>query len=134
MEIKVTTASGRVPVTIMHITGDLDSSSYMDFLSKAEELISGGASHVLVDLTHSRYVSSAGFRALHTLFNRLRALHPAGELSEDEVRKGISAGTYTSPHLKLLNLSKETKATFELTGFDMYIETFTDMKKAIAAF
>ena len=31
-------------------------------------------------------------------------------------------------------MTKETKATFELSGFDMYIETYTDRETAIASF
>ena len=98
------------------------------------ELIKGGAQYILVDLSHAPYVSSAGFRALHQIFNDLRARNPSSNLSEEEVKKGISAGTYKSPHLKLLNLSKETKTTFEMSGFDMFIETYDDRKKAIASF
>lgn len=134
MEIKVSTENGRVPITVMHVDGNIDSSTYQAFQAKAEELINGGAHHILVDLSHSPYVSSAGFRALHQIFNKLRSLHPESNLSEEEVRRGISAGTYKSPHVKLLNLSKETKTTFEMSGFDMFIETYQDRKTAIASF
>ena len=134
MEIKVSTENGRVPVTIMHVDGNIDASTYLAFQSKADELIKGGARHILVDLSHMAFISSAGLRALHTIFNQLRSLHPDANLSEEEVRKGISAGTYKSPHLKLLNLSKEARTAFEMGGFDMYIETFTDLKTAIASF
>jgi hypothetical protein len=54
--------------------------------------------------------------------------------AREEMRKSISQGTYKSPHLKLLNLSPETKSAFETSGFDMYIDTFTDRKTAIASF
>lgn len=134
MEIKVSTESARVPVTVVHVDGNIDSSTYQLFQAKAEELIKGGAHYILVDLSHAPYVSSAGFRVLHQLFNQLRSLHPSSNLSEEEVKKGISAGTYKSPHLKLLNLSKETRTTFEMSGFDMFIETYDDRKKAIASF
>ena len=134
MEIKVSTESARVPVTVVHVDGNIDSSTYQLFQAKAEELIKGGAHYILVDLSHAPYVSSAGFRVLHQLFNQLRSLHPSSNLSEEEVKKGISAGTYKSPHLKLLNLSKETKKTFEMSGFDMFIETFNDRKTAIASY
>jgi hypothetical protein len=50
------------------------------------------------------------------------------------MKRGISAGTYKSPHLKLLNLSPEARSAFETSGFDMYIDTFTDMRTAIASF
>ena len=134
MEIKVFTENGRVPVTVMHVDGNIDSSTHGTFQSKADELIKNGARHILVDLAHAPFVSSAGLRALHQIFNQLRALHPDSNLSDEDMKKGISAGTYKSPHLKLLNLSKEARTSFEMSGFDMYIETYTDMKTAIASF
>ena len=134
MEIKVFTENGRVPVTVMHVDGNIDSGTYEIFQAKATELIQDGARHVLVDLAHAPFISSAGLRALHTIFNQLRAVNSDSELSEEDVKKGISAGTYKSPHLKLLNLSRETQAAFTLSGFDMFIEIFTDQKKAVESF
>lgn len=134
MEIKVSTESGRVPVTVLHVDGNIDSSTYEKFQSTAKQLIDGGARYILVDLSHAPFVSSAGLRALHSIFNDLRSRNPESNLSDEQMRKGISAGTYKSPHLKLLNLSPETRTAFETSGFDMYIDTFTDMKKAIASF
>jgi anti-anti-sigma factor len=134
MELKVSTQNGRVPVTIIHIDGNLDSSSFAIFQKKAEELIQSGAHHILVDLEHSPYVSSAGFRVLSQIFKELNAIHPDTNLSEAEVKQGIIDGSYKSPYLKLLNLSNETKLVFKTTGFDMYIEDYDDLKKAIASF
>ena len=113
MEIKVSTESGRVPVTILHVDGNIDSSTYDQFQSTAKKLIEEGARYILVDLSHAPFVSSAGLRALHTLFNELRTRNPEANLNDDQVKKGISAGTYKSPHLKLLNLSAATKTAFE---------------------
>jgi len=134
MEIKVSTESGRVPVTVLHVDGNIDSSTYEQFQSTAKKLIEEGARYLLVDLSHAPFVSSAGLRALHSLFNDLRTRNPQADLSDDEMKKGISAGTYKSPHLKLLNLSPETKTAFETSGFDMYIDTFTDKNTAVASF
>ncbi len=134
MEIKVSTENGKVPVTVMHVDGNIDSATYEIFTAKADELIKGGTRYILVDLSHTPFVSSAGLRALHGIFNQLRTLHPDTNLSTEEVKKGISAGTYKSPHLKLLNLSKETQTAFTLSGFDMFIETYTDKATAIASF
>jgi anti-anti-sigma factor len=134
MEIKVSTESGRVPVTVLHVDGNIDSSTYEQFQSTAQKLIDEGARYVLVDLSHAPFVSSAGLRALHGLFNELRSRNPDANLSEEQIKKGISAGTYKSPHLKLLNLSPATRTAFETSGFDMFIETFKDMKTAIASF
>ena len=134
MDIKVSTENGRVPITIMHIDGDVDSATCNLFQAKAEELIKSGARYILVDLAHSPYVSSAGLRALHEIFKELNAIHPDATLSEDKIKKGINEGTYKSPYLKLLNLSDATKTVFTTSGFDMYLEFYDDMKKAIASF
>jgi len=134
MEIKVSTENGRVPITLMHIDGNLDSSSYNEFQKKAQELIKNGTRHILVDLAHAPFVSSAGLRAIHQIYKDLNAIHPDANLNEEDIKKGINAGTYKSPYLKLANLSKETKLVFITTGFDMYIEHYDDMKLAIASF
>jgi len=134
MEIKVSTESGRVPVTVIHVDGNIDSSTYEQFQSSARKLIDEGARYILVDLSHAPFVSSAGLRALHTLFNELRSRNPDANLNDEQIKRGISAGTYKSPHLKLLNFSPETKTAFETSGFDMFIDTFTDRKAAIASF
>ena len=132
MEIKVSTENGRVPVTLMHIDGNLDAASYKEFETKAEELIKGGASHILIDLAHSPFVSSAGFRAIHQIFKDLNAAHPDSGLSEEDMKQGISAGSYKSLYLKLVNLSSDTKAVFKTTGFDMSV-SYTHLSKALSA-
>ena len=132
MEIKVSTEKGVRPISVMHVDGNINSATYQEFQSKAEELIGAGARDILIDLTHVHFVSSAGIRAIHALFNKLRTLVP--DVSDEELRKGINAGTYKSPHLKLLNPSKEATTTFEMTGLNMYIDIYKDFKKAIASF
>lgn len=134
MEIKVSTEQGRVPVTIVHVDGNIDSSSYEQFQSTAKKLIDEGARYLLIDLSHAPFVSSAGLRALHVLFNELRSRNPDANLNDEQIKSGIRAGTYKSPHLKLLNLSPETRTAFETSGFDMYIETYTDRQEAINSF
>ncbi len=132
MQIKVSTENRRVRVTVMEVSGNIDSATQMEFQNKAEELIKGGARHILVDLTRVPYMSSAGLRALSAILNQLRAAN--ADISEAEMLKRIGEGKYKSPHLKLLNLSQATKTAFETAGFDMYIETFTDYQKALSSF
>jgi len=134
MEIKISTENGRVPITVMLIDGNLDPSTYESFQAKAEELIEGGTRYILVDLAHSPFVGSAGLRALNHVYKELSAIHPDSNLSEEELKKGIRAGTYKSPHLKLLNVSNESKLALKTSGFDMYIEIYDNMKTAIASF
>jgi anti-anti-sigma factor len=132
MEFKVSTENGVRPITVIQVEGNIDSATYQEFQSKAEALVTGGVRDILIDLTNVHFVSSAGIRAIHSLFNKLRTYSP--DISDEEMRKGINAGTYKSPHLKLLNPSKETVTTFEMTGLDMYINIYTDRKKALSSF
>jgi anti-anti-sigma factor len=132
MEIKVTEERGKVPVSVMHVVGSIDSGTYEAFQSKADELIQAGTRHLLIDLEQVPLVTSAGLRALNNIFNRLRQLAP--DMSDEEMHKGINAGTYKSPHLKLLKPSKATTLALEHSGFSMFMESFTDLKAAIDSF
>jgi anti-anti-sigma factor len=132
MEIKVSTRTGRVPVTILHIDGNIDSTTYEEFLSKSEELMKAGARHLLLDLQHVPLVSSAGLRAFNNIFSRLRELSP--DMSDAAMRDGINAGTYKSPHLKLANPSSATKLALETSGFSLFLEIVDNVDSAIAAF
>lgn len=134
MEIKVSTENGRVPITVLHVGGDIDSNTYNVFLSKARELIKGGARYMLIDLVHSGFVGSAGLRAIYTIFNDLRGVHPEENMSEEEMQKAARAGVYKSPYLKLVNLNENIHGVFQMGGFNNYIETFSDFKSAIASF
>ena len=133
MEIKVSTMTGRVPVTVAHVEGNVDISTADVFQANIMSLIEGGARHILLDMEHVPFMSSAGLRALNQIFNKLREVNE-DNVTDEEMRKGISDGTYKSPHLKLLNLSENSKVAFETAGFDLYIETFTDLQAAINSF
>ena len=133
MEIKVSTLTGRVPVTVAHVEGNVDMSTADVFQANVLNLIEGGARHILLDMEHVPFMSSAGLRALNQIFNKLREVNE-DDITDEEMKKGIGDGTYKSPHLKLLNLSENTKVAFETAGFDMYIETFTDRQAAINSF
>lgn len=134
MDIKVSTEQARVLVTVLHVEGDIDSFTYEEFLSKAQELIRDGARYMIIDLAHVPYVSSAGLRAIYTIFKDLRVVHPEENLSEEQMEKAARMGTYKSPHLKLLNLSDSVHGVFQMGGFDRYIEIYTDPNEAVASF
>jgi ABC-type transporter Mla MlaB component len=132
MEIKVSTRTGRVPVTLLHVDGNIDSATYEAFLSKAEELMKAGARHLLLDLQHVPLVSSAGLRAFNNIFIRLRELSP--DVTDAEMRDGINAGTYKSPHLKLVNPSNATRLALDTSGFSLFLEVMDSVDSAVAAF
>jgi hypothetical protein len=91
-----------------------------------------GARHILVDLEQAPFVSSAGLRALNSIFNRLRELSP--DVSDEEMRKGLKDGSYKSSHLKLLKPSEASLLTLQNSGFSMFLQIFTDFKTALASY
>jgi anti-anti-sigma factor len=132
MEIQIIKESARVPVAVLNIKGAIDSSTYQLFQKQADEAIDHGAQYVLVNLADCTFISSAGLRALHNIFNKLRSIHK--DVDDEQLRKKMQQGTYKSPYLKVSNLSQAIKDVFELSGFETYIEVFDDHSAALKSF
>ena len=62
MDVTVSQAQGRVPVTIFHITGAVTDNR--DLEARAQAAYDGGARNILLDLTEVPYMATAGLRAL----------------------------------------------------------------------
>jgi len=56
------------------------------------------------------------------------------EESDEAVRKGLADGTFKSPHLKLLKPDKNVNQVLRVAGFDMFLEIYANLKKAVASF
>jgi anti-anti-sigma factor len=132
MDMTVSTEKARVDVTLVHVHGNIDSSTYQAFEKRVEGLIDEGARYVLIDLSHVAFMSSAGLRALNSLFYRMRSL--VQDRSDEDMKKGIREGTYHSAHLKLAGANKDVRQVLEISGFDMYLENLPDVKTALASF
>ena len=84
---------------------------------------------LLLDLTNVTFLSSGGLRAIHETFTLLRT-----DTDDKAVSEGIVAGTYRSPHLKLLNPNKNVLKSLKLTGLDMFLEILSSLKEAVNSF
>ncbi len=132
MEIKVTQEEGRVPVTVFHLNGDLDSSSYEQFEAQAQQAITNGACYMLLDMSKVPFMSSAGIRAIYKIFTSLRSL-PDGE-DEEKLKTGLRDGSYKSRRLKLLNVSSQVQKALGTAGMDTFLEVHHNEKEAVASF
>jgi anti-anti-sigma factor len=132
MEIAVSHAQGRVPVTVFRIKGGIDVNSYEQLQAQAQAAVKAGARDVLLDLTEVTYISSSGLRAVHHIFTLVRTDSPAE--SDSALSKGLRDGTWKSPHFKLLNPQPSVLEILKTTGFDMYLEIHRDFKDAVASF
>ena len=130
MDVTVSQAQGRVPVTIFHVAGAVTTNQELE--ARAKAAYDGGTRNILIDLTEVPYMATAGLRALHTIFALLRADTP--EESDATTNAGIAAGTFVSPHLKLLNPNAYVLEVLKVAGYDMFLEIHHDMTQAVASF
>ena len=132
MDIEVTERQGKVPVTVIHVKGNVDASTYEAFQAAGESAFDRGARYVLLDLTEVAYISSAGFRAISQIFKLLR-----GQLSpvaQAQMSQGLRDGSFKAPNLKLLGPNSRVLEALKLAGFDTFLEIHSNLDAAAASF
>jgi anti-anti-sigma factor len=136
MNISVSQASGRVPVTVIKLDGQLDGQNFQELITKAQELHSAGARDFLLDLSDLTYISSAGLVALHSV-----ALMARGEELPDLEggwsayrSMGRSSEAGVQKHVKLLNPRSEIMSVLDMVGFSSVFEIYTDREEAVNSF
>jgi anti-anti-sigma factor len=132
MDITVREEQARVPVTIFEVSGDIDINTSAEFLARARQAAANGMRDLVVDLSNVRYISSAGIRVLHQIFLLLRTNAP--EESDATMKEGIRAGTFVSPHLRLVNPSRRVEEALKMPGLDMYLAIHPTLEEALAAY
>jgi len=129
MDISSWQESGQIPVTILQLKGDLTAEEQL--VDKAQTVFQDGARDIILDLSGVPYISSAGLRAIHVIYMLLRSADPQDE--ETAVR-GITRGTYKSPHLKLVNPSRNGLKALTTSGYDLFLDIHDSIPKAVASF
>ncbi|HSJ59053.1 MAG TPA: STAS domain-containing protein [Anaerolineae bacterium] len=121
-----------VPVTIFQIEGAIDVQSADELLQQAKVAFDAGSRNLLLDLDRVTFLSSSGLRAIHQIYTMLRDETAAD--ADPAVFQGITAGTYKSPHLKLLKPSSSVQNVLKMSGFDMFLDIYRDQAQALASF
>jgi anti-anti-sigma factor len=136
MNLSEEQAQGRVPVSIMRVTGDVDGSNYRELIERMRAIHAAGARHLLIDLAGVPYMSSAGLVALHSIallfqqkslpdpeygWRAIRALGDAGEVGQQ-------------PFVKLLHPQPRVSSILDQTGLLPYFEVYVDEAAALASF
>ena len=136
MNISVSQAAGRVPVTVIKLDGQLDGQNFQELITKSQELHSEGARDFLLDLSDLTYISSAGLVALHSV-----ALMARGEELPDMEggwsayrSMGRSGEAGVQKHVKLLNPRSEIMGVLDMVGFSSVFEIYTDREEAVNSF
>lgn len=136
MNISVSQASGRVPVTVIKLDGQLDGQNFQELITKAQELHSEGARDFLLDLSDLMYISSAGLVALHSVSLMARGEElPDLEGGWSAYRSmGRSGEAGVQKHVKLLNPRSEIMGVLDMVGFSSVFEIYTDREEAVNSF
>ncbi len=116
LKFRVSQTDGEAPVSVLHVTGEIDVKNHWELDAKAEELIRGGAQHILIDLTESGDMCCAGFRSIY------RALI------------GMRRDGETKHRLKLLKPAERVKRMMKTMGFDVLIPTYNNYDEAVRSF
>jgi anti-anti-sigma factor len=135
MEISVTQKKGKVPVSVVHLKGDLDASSYLELVDIVQKLYNDGVRSLLLDLTDLVFISSAGLASLNMVTRMFR-----GEKSDAEdgwgTFKAIDRDRESGMqhHVKLLNPSPEVESVLDTVGFKQFFEFYSDLEEAVNSF
>lgn len=133
MEIEtVQVQDGNTPVTVFHVKGEINTQTYMQLQMAMKQAYDAGARNMVIDLTDVPYMSSAGLRLLSAMMKQLRSDAP--QESNDAMSRGIRAGTFTSPHLKLVNPSPLVMEVLHTSGLDMVLQIFRSVEDAVITF
>jgi anti-anti-sigma factor len=136
MELSSEQIQGRVVVTVLHVKGDLDRMSYRDLINLAKKEFDGGARAFVIDLGETRYMSSAGLVALHSIVKMVRdrklADEEAGWGALHEIDRETDKGVQQS--VKLLSPQPRVEKVLELAGLKDIFPICTDLQAAVASF
>ncbi len=135
MNISVNQLQGPAPVAVLGVEGDLDASNYQDLIAKAREAYDAGIRHIVLDLSQTRFISSSGLVAIHSIALLLSGERPLnleeGWASLHAVGAGLGAGRH--PDLKFLNPQPRVIRTLQIAGLSEAFEVYTDRAAAMAS-
>lgn len=136
MQISFSKQEGRVPVTIMHLMGNLDASNYTDVITKAQETYDEGVRDLLIDLGKVPYISSAGLMSLHAV-----VLIFAGKSVQSKENNRPSFRSIDPQrdgaglqHVKLLSPQIAVEQVLDVVGLKQFLDIHTNLEKAIRSY
>lgn len=137
LETTIDQASGRVPVTIVALNGELDASNFGDLIETARRLYDSGTRHLLLDLTDLRFMASSGLVALHSILRLMHGEAPpdpeAGWGALHTLGLDVSDGE-TQAEVQLCAPQPAVERVLTRTGLSRLFLIHPDRATAIAAF
>jgi anti-anti-sigma regulatory factor len=127
----------RQTVTILHLHGPLDASSYLDLLAAAREVYQAGGRNIIFDMSRVSSIGISSLVALHGIAAILRGEEPLDPVGGWNTLYTVAHELKTrglQPQFKLLNPQPQVKETLEQAGFKGFLEIHTHLETALASF
>jgi len=136
MQITVTETESKVPVTILHLKGEVDASNYQLVIGQARQAYAAGARHLLLDLSEVPYIGSSALVAFHSVALLVQGKTPpdpeAGWGALRSIDRERKAGL--QQNVRLLNPQPKVERVLRMAGLERLFEIHTDQAAAIASF
>jgi len=129
-ELTITTSQiqGDVSATVLHLQGHLHGPTEKDLLDRAHQAYEDGARYLLLDMSELDVLSSAGLRAIQTIF---KLFTPDDDV---EVMRQHGDEPYKSPYLKIVCSKPEIYYILNITGFLQNILIYNNISDATNSF
>lgn len=128
LNISKSQIQGETPVTILHLSGQLDGSTESQLLDSVRQAHEDGATHLLLDLSDCHMLTSAGLRVIQ---NTLKIFTPQ---HDKEVIEQHGEEPYKSPYFKMVCPNPQIYYVLNIAGFLQNILIYNDMDEAINSF
>jgi anti-anti-sigma factor len=129
--------TGRVPITVMTLEGELDASNFERVIEEARGLYERGTRHLLLDLGGLAFIASSGLVALHSIVRTMRGEAPpdpeSGWGALHSLGLDVSSGSSQS-EVQLCAPQPAVARVLQRTGLDRLFTIHPDRDAAIAAF
>jgi anti-anti-sigma factor len=137
LETSIEQASGRVPITIVALDGELDASNFTALIDTVRGLHDAGSRHLLLDLANLRFMASSGLVALHSIVRLMHGEPPpdpeAGWSALHALGQDVAEGA-TQTEVQLCGAQPAVERVLARTGLTRLFITHPDRAAAIAAF
>lgn len=125
--LKITKTEGKV--VILHLEGQLDGQTEKELLDAARAEFDSGVKSLLLDFGKLTMITSAGLRALHTLYKMFTP--------EEEIQKWNAehkGETFKSMDFKIAQPSSDIHYILSISGFLQSIYIYPSLQEAVDSF
>lgn len=128
LNITASQIQGKVPVTILHLSGHLHGNTEPELLDRARQALEDGSKYLLLDLSGVEVLTSAGLRAIHNIFNLFTPQ------SDRALIKQHGSEPYKSPYFKLACPNPNVYYVLSIAGFLQNILIYNNLDEAIGSY